>query len=110
MECITHAVNAVSGEGRRPDEVKNKWFDLKSKAKKHLKHRRQTLATGWWKAGPELPELDQRIGALIGQTSLTGVPSAEDLDTDLGPVSAVSSPTPELEGKRCFCFSRIDTC
>lgn len=46
---------------------------------------------------------------LIGQTDLTGVPSAEDLDTDLSPVSAVSSPrqspNPELQRKRLFlCF------
>ena len=30
--AITHAVNALSGKGRRTDEVKNKWFDLKSEA------------------------------------------------------------------------------
>ena len=29
--AITHAVNAVSGEGRRTDEVKKKWFDLDGK-------------------------------------------------------------------------------
>ena len=36
--AITHAVNAVSGEGRRTDEVKNKWsnFNLNSEAKKHI--------------------------------------------------------------------------
>ena len=33
------------------------------------------LATGGGKAGPELSELDQRIGALIGQTALMGGPS-----------------------------------
>ena len=36
--AITHAVNAVSGEGRRTDEVKKKWFNfnLNSEAKKHV--------------------------------------------------------------------------
>ena len=63
------------------------------------------LATGGGNTGPQLSELDQRIGALIGQTALTGVPSAEDLDTDIGPVSSPRpSPIPELEGKRLFLF------
>ena len=34
--AITHAVNAVSGEGRRTEEVKKKWFDLKSETPKNI--------------------------------------------------------------------------
>lgn len=70
------------------------------------KYRRQTLTTGGGQACLELSELDLRIGAIIGETALSGVPSAGDLDTDLDPMSAVSSPRPspisEAEGKLFF--------
>lgn len=50
-----------------------------------------------------LSEMDQRIGAIIGETALSGVPSTESLDTDLGPEPTLSSPlcaasTPEESG------------
>ncbi|KAK6292853.1 hypothetical protein J4Q44_G00363540 [Coregonus suidteri] len=50
------------------------------------------LTTGGGHAGPELSEIDQRIGAIIGETALSGVPSAEQLDTDQGPISTASYP------------------
>ncbi|CAM4529909.1 unnamed protein product [Leuciscus chuanchicus] len=61
------------------------------------------LTTGGGHAGPELSEIDQCIVAIIGETPLSGVPSAEQLDTDQGPISTASypprpSPTSESDG------------
>ncbi|TWW64322.1 hypothetical protein D4764_03G0013300 [Takifugu flavidus] len=39
-----------------------------------------------------LSEFDQRLRAIIGETALSGVPSAECLDTDLGPEATLSPP------------------
>ncbi|CAL9706453.1 unnamed protein product [Knipowitschia caucasica] len=77
---VWRAVDADSGEGRTIEEVKKKWFDLKCETKKNIaKFHRQMQLTG--EATP-LSELDQRIGAIIGETPLSGVPFT--LDTNRG--------------------------
>lgn len=96
--AITHAVNVVSGEKRTAEEVKKKWFDLKSETKKSIaKQRREMQTTGGGQTCLEPSELEQRIGAIIGETALSGVPSANHLDTDMGPA-------PESEGEFLFYF------
>uniref|UniRef100_A0AAV2JZY1 Myb/SANT-like DNA-binding domain-containing protein n=1 Tax=Knipowitschia caucasica TaxID=637954 RepID=A0AAV2JZY1_KNICA len=92
-EAVWRAVDAVSGEGRSIEEVRKKWFDLKSETKRHIaKHRRETQRTGGGAANTmPMSDLDQRIGAIIGETALSGVPSTESLDTD-GPDATRSSP------------------
>ncbi|TWW71270.1 hypothetical protein D4764_17G0007530 [Takifugu flavidus] len=82
-------------EGRSLAEVegKKKWFDLKCETKKNIaKFRRETQRTGGTADIKSLSELDQRLGAIIGETALSGVPSAECLDTDLGPEATLSPP------------------
>uniref|UniRef100_A0AAV2JI50 Myb/SANT-like DNA-binding domain-containing protein n=1 Tax=Knipowitschia caucasica TaxID=637954 RepID=A0AAV2JI50_KNICA len=90
-EAVWRAVDVVSGEGRTIEEVRKKWFDLKSKTKRNIaKHRRETQRTGGGAADTmPMSDLDQRIG----RWALSGVPSSESLDTDLGP-DATRSPTP----------------
>ncbi|XP_056884809.1 myb-related transcription factor, partner of profilin-like [Takifugu flavidus] len=92
--AITSAVDAVSGEGRSVAEVKKKWFDLKCETKKNIaKFRRETQQTGGGTSHiKSLSEFDQRLRAIIGETALSGVPSAECLDTDLGPEATLSPP------------------
>ncbi|TWW56344.1 hypothetical protein D4764_08G0003310, partial [Takifugu flavidus] len=56
------------------------------------KFRRETQRTGGTADIKSLSELDQRLGAIIGETALSGVPSAECLDTDLGHEATLSPP------------------
>lgn len=100
--AITRSVNAVSGEGRTSHEVKKKWFDIKHGAKRNwAKYRRDTRTTGGGQDSPELSELDQFIGAIVGTTALSGVPSPEHLDSDLAPISGsedgLPSPQPTIK-------------
>ena len=79
---ITREVNVVSGQGRTSAEVKKKWADVKSEAKKIIaKVNREIMATGGGTAGLRLGEMDQRIQAILGTTAVAGVPGAEHLDT-----------------------------
>lgn len=48
----------------------------------------------------ELSELNQHTVAIIGETALSGVPSAKHLDTDKGLMSAVLSTHPSLTLQR----------
>lgn len=84
-------MNGVSREGHTTDEVKKKWFHLKSDTKKSTaKFRRVMQSTGGRRAGKELSELDQHFCAIIRETALSGVPSAECLDTDLTATESAS--------------------
>ena len=73
-EAVTRAVDAVSGEGRTIEDVKKKWFDLKCETKRTIaKFRREMQRTGGGTADTTpMSELDQRIGAIIGETALSG--------------------------------------
>lgn len=101
-DAITGSVNAVSGAGRKSNEVKKKWFDIKYGAKRNwAKYRRDTLSSERGQASPELSELDQFIGAIVGTTALSGVPSPDHLDSHLAPVSesddGLPSPQPPIK-------------
>ncbi len=73
-------MNAVSGEEHTTD-----WSRLWGQ-KKYC----QTEERRWPSGGRQVcPELDQHIWAFIGKKALSGVPSAEHLDTDQGHVSVV---------------------
>ncbi|CAM4635738.1 unnamed protein product [Leuciscus chuanchicus] len=75
------------------------------------------LTIGGGHADPKLSEIDQHIGAIIGETELSGVPSAEQLYTDQGPISTDSypprpSPTSEsdyLQSRQPLCEKEPDT-
>ena len=98
-EDITGDINTVSGEGRTAAEVKKKWADVKSEAKKRIsKHRRDMLATGDGTADPGLSERDQRVEAIMEAKPVDGVPGAENMDTDQGYhlSSAAVAPSPIL--------------
>ena len=73
-EAVTRAVDAVSGEGRTIEEVKKKWFDLKCETKRNIaKFRRKMQRTGGGTPDTTpMSELDQRIGAIIRETALSG--------------------------------------
>ena len=72
----------MSGQRRTSAEVRKKWADLKSEAKKRIaKVNREIMATGGGSAGLRLGEMDQRIQAILGTTAVARVPGAEHLDT-----------------------------
>ena len=72
----------VSGQRRTSAEIKKKWADMKSEAKKRIaKVNREIMATGGGTAGLRLGEMDQRIQAILGTTAVSGVPGVEHLDT-----------------------------
>ncbi|XP_047445722.1 nuclear apoptosis-inducing factor 1-like [Mugil cephalus] len=72
---ITRAVNAVGTEQRTVGEVKKKWSDMKTEAKKRL------AAAGRSDTGTERGQevrathVDERIGAIIGGVCLSGLRS-----------------------------------
>ena len=82
-ESVCQAVNAVGSETRTQVEVKKKWSDIKVDVKLRLAaHRRSVVQTGGG-AGAEGPTLfEQRVGAIMGDTALSGVVGAHVGDSD----------------------------
>ena len=71
--------------GRRTElEVKKKWSDIKVDVKQRLAaHRRSVVQTGGGGAGEEGPTLfEQRVGAIMGDTALSGVVGTRVGDSD----------------------------
>eukprot|EP00064_Thunnus_orientalis_P015290 superscaffoldBa00002803_g15340 len=75
---ITSAINAVCAEERAL------WFDLKMDAKKRLSAARRTItATGGGQETVKTTDMDECIGAIIGEVFLSGVQSDIPVDSDL---------------------------
>ena len=79
---ITGSVNVVCAEERTLREIKKKWFDLKMEAKKRLTAARRVTAAGG-RDTVRPTDMDERIGAIIGEFCPTGVESDYQLDTEL---------------------------
>lgn len=84
-EKITSAVNAVSPVGRTVPEIKKKWFDMKMASKKRLATARCSMtATGGGQGEVCVTEMDEKIRAIMGDVSVSGIPTEDvPLDTDL---------------------------
>lgn len=93
---ITNAINAVCAEERTVSEINKKRFDLKMDAKKRLCAAKRTItATGGGQETVKKTDMDEIIGAIIGEASLSGVQSDIPLDCDL-PHPVSTAPTPEI--------------
>lgn len=81
---VTAAVNAVGSTNRTVPEIKKKWSDLKVGAKKRLAcHRQSVSATGGGQGAPKLSPLETRMASIIGETSVCGIVSEREGDTDM---------------------------
>lgn len=94
---ITAAVNAVASANRTVPDVKKKWSDLKVGAKKWLaSHRQSVCATGGGKGAPDLSPMETRMASILGQTSVCGIVSEREADTDV-----LDTGEPESAGDQC---------
>ncbi|XDV52492.1 hypothetical protein PO909_021219 [Leuciscus waleckii] len=92
-EQVTEAVNAVTSVPRTVQETKKKWSDLKVVVKKRIcAHRRSVVTTGGGQGITDLSAFDARVGAIIGETGLSGVLPEFQSDTDV--ICATSSVPP----------------
>ncbi|ROL48218.1 Myb-related transcription factor, partner of profilin [Anabarilius grahami] len=83
-EQVTEAVNAVTSVPRTVQETKKKWSDLKVVVKKRIcAHRRSVGTTGGGQGITDLSAFDARVGAIIGETGLSGVLPEFQGDTDV---------------------------
>ena len=95
---ITNRINAV-GANANPlhvQQVKKKWFDIKSKAKKAVsQYKAEAQKTGGGRNNqPEPTETQYRIADALGESNITGIPGTELCDTGLlGPTSSPQSST-----------------
>ena len=72
---IRDEVNSVPSVERSITEVKRKWFDMKTESKKRTAANRQSLsATGGGQIMTKLLKVDERVGAILGETSISGIP------------------------------------
>lgn len=79
---ITAAVNAVASANRTVPDVKKKWSDLKVGAKKRLaSHRQSVCGTGGVQIN--LSPMETRMASILGQTSVCGIVSEREGDTDV---------------------------
>lgn len=82
--AITEAVNAVSPEVRTVAQVKKKWFDIKVDAKKRITEQKKKKETGGGQGPPDLTPQDERLAAIIGETSISGIcPRTEGESDDI---------------------------
>lgn len=83
-EQVTEAVNAVTSVPRTVQETKKKRSDLKVVVKKRIcAHRRSVVTTGGGQGITDLSAFDARVGAIIGETGLSGVLPEFQGDTDV---------------------------
>lgn len=69
---------------RTVQETKKKWSDLKVVVKKRIcAHRRSVVTTGGGQGITDLSAFDARVGAIIGETGLSGVLPEFQGDTDV---------------------------
>ena len=82
-EGMCEAVNAVGSEKRTQAEVKKKWSNINVEVKRRMADHHQSVAQtgrGTREEGPTL--FEQRVGAIMGDTALTGVVGAHVGDSD----------------------------
>ena len=81
---VTSKINAFgANEPLNVKQVKKKWFDIKSKAKKAVSHYEADMKrTGGGTSQAQKPtEMQYRIAQVMGQTNITGIPGTESCDT-----------------------------
>ncbi|XP_059367785.1 nuclear apoptosis-inducing factor 1-like isoform X2 [Carassius carassius] len=111
---ITAAVNAVASANRTLPDVKKKWSDLKVGVKKRLaSHRQSVCATGRGKGAPDLSPMETRMASILGQTSVCGIVSEREGDTDVldtgepESAGAQSDETPSAESAGAMEFPEV---
>ncbi len=82
-DAVTQAVNVVSPEIRTVAEVKKKWFDMKFEAKRRISVQQRKKDTGGGQGPPDLSAFDERMAAIIGQSSLSGIIERSEGESDL---------------------------
>ncbi|KAA0718438.1 hypothetical protein E1301_Tti019304 [Triplophysa tibetana] len=90
-------VLVIASANRTVPDVKKKWSDLKVGAKKRLaSHRQSVCATGGGKGATDLSPMETRMASIIGQTSVCGIVSEREGDTDV-----LDTGEPESAGDQC---------
>ena len=107
---IASGINALGvGASLTTDQVKKKWFNLKSKSKKSVaKYKAELKKTGGGSNGAEKPSNMQfRVAEIIGGVYANGVPGTTTCDTSVSSEgiieekSSTNSPTSSTESG-CF--------
>ncbi|KAA0723921.1 hypothetical protein E1301_Tti015391 [Triplophysa tibetana] len=82
---ITDVVNSVGIESRTPAEVKKKWSDLKLATKKRVAVMKRIMETGAGQPDSSLVlmPIEERIAAIIGLPSVSGISGGGDTDASV---------------------------
>ena len=65
-------------------EIKKKWSDFKVETKRRIaSHRLSVTATGGGQRTPELSPVELRMASILGETSLSGIVSEKEGETDM---------------------------
>ncbi len=64
-------------------EGKKKWFDIKFEAKRRISVQQRKKDTGGRQGSPALSTFDERMAAIIGQASLSGIIERSEGESDL---------------------------
>ncbi len=75
-------MNVESLERWTAAQVKKKWFDIKVDAIKRITDQKKKKKTGGGQGPPDLSAQDERLSAIIGQTSIRGIFPRNEVESD----------------------------